>query len=46
MNNLNQYRASLTNGREPDKDYIFQHNINRLTDELARRNGELGEQIQ
>lgn len=37
LENLNLYEQADTKGREPDKDYIFRHNVNSIQRELARR---------
>jgi hypothetical protein len=37
--NLSQYENAHTNGREPDKDYIFDGYIKRICAELAKRRG-------
>lgn len=46
LNNLNLYKQANTKGREPDKDFIFDNYINRITTELSRRSNNEQEEKQ
>ncbi len=40
IENINKYTESHTNGREPDKDFIYSENIKRCLTELKKRRKE------